>query len=144
MDKIYKLVEQSISELVSMGLEFKPYVTYESYDPSFAALFHAGENLVLILSVDMIRTEFFVLPKGDIILFLIDVLQETDLTQYLNMLGSSLFYDVKQSILDKYDSDDDPDMKPLIDVLKDSTDLEFERISRWNNGDIYRIHYLVD
>ena len=144
MDKIYKLVEQSVSELESMGLEFKPYVTYESYDPSFASLFYAGENLVLILSVDMIRTEFFVLPKGDIILFLIDVLQETDLTQYLNMLGSSLFYDVKQSILDKYDSDDDPDMKPLIDVLKDSTDLEFERISRWNNGDIYRIHYLVD
>ena len=103
MDKIYKLVEQSISELVSMGLEFKPYVTYESYDPSFGALFHAGENLVLILSVDMIRTEFFVLPKGNI-LFLIDVLQETDLTRYLNMLGSYLFYDAKQSILDKYDS----------------------------------------
>lgn len=144
MDKIYKLVEQSVSELESMGLEFKPYVTYEGYDPSFVSLFYAGENLVLILSVDMIRTEFFVLPKGDIILFLIDVLQETDLTQYLNMLGSYLFYDAKQSILDKYDSDDDPDMKPLIDVLKDSTDLEFERISRWNNGDIYRIHYLVD
>ena len=144
MDKIYKLVEQSISELVSMGLEFKPYVTYESYDPSFVSLFYAGENLVLILSVDMIRTEFFVLPKGDIILFLIDVLQETDLTRYLNMLGSYLFYDAKQSILDKYDSDDDPDMKPLIDVLNDSTNLEFQRISRWNNGDIYRIHYLVD
>jgi len=144
MDKLYKLVEQSVSELESMGLEFKPYVTYEGYDPSFASLFYAGENLVLILSVDMIRTEFFVLPKGDIILFLIDVLQETDLTQYLNMLGSSLFYDVKQSILDKYDSDDDPDMKPLIDVLNDSTNLEFQRISRWNNGDIYRIHYLVD
>jgi hypothetical protein len=144
MDKIYKLVEQSVSELESMGLEFKPYVTYESYDPSFAALFHAGENLVLILSVDMIRTEFFVLPKGDIILFLIDVLQETDLTQYLNMLGSSLFYDVKQSILDKYDQDDDPDMKPLIDVLNDSTNLEFKGISRWNNGDIHRIHYSVD
>jgi len=144
MDKIYKLVEQSISELVSMGLEFKPYVTYESYDPSFGALFHAGENLVLILSVDMIRTEFFVLPKGNTILFLIDVLQETDLTQYLNMLGSSLFYDAKQSILDKYDQDDDPDMKPLIDVLNDSTNLEFKGISRWNNGDIHRIHYSVD
>ena len=50
----------------------------------------------------------------------------------------------KQSILDKYDSDDDPDMKPLIDVLNDSTNLEFQRISRWNNGDIHRIHYLVD
>ena len=60
------------------------------------------------------------------------------------MLGSSLFYDVKQSILDKYDQDDDPDMKPLIDVLNDSTNLEFQRISRWNNGDIHRIHYLVD
>lgn len=143
MDKIYKLVEQSISELVSMGLEFKPYVTYESYDPSFVTLFHAGENLVLILSVDMIRTEFFVLPKGNI-LFMIDVLQETDLTKYLNMLGSSLFYDAKQSILDKYDQDDDPDMKPLLDVLNDSTNLEFKGISRWNNGDIHRIHYSVD
>ena len=82
MDKIYKLVEQSVSELESMGLEFKPYVTYEGYDPSFVSLFYAGENLVLILSVDMIRTEFFVLPKGDIILFLIDVLQETGFRSY--------------------------------------------------------------
>jgi len=120
MDKLYKLVEQSISELVSMGLEFKPYVTYEGYDPSFVSLFYAGENLILVLTVDI------------------------DLTRYLNMLGSSLFYDVKQSILDKYDQDDDPDMKPLIDVLNDSTNLEFQRISRWNNGDIHRIHYLVD
>ena len=126
-----------------MGLEFKPYVTYEGYDPSFVSLFYAGEDLILVLTVDMIRTEFFVLPKGNI-LFLIDVLQGTDLTRYLNMLGSSLFYDVKQSILDKYDQDDDPDMKPLIDVLNDSTNLEFQRISRWNNGDIHRIHYLVD
>ncbi len=143
MDKLYKLVEQSISELVSMGLEFKPYVTYEGYDPSFVSLFYADENLILVLTVDMIRTEFFVLPKGNIP-FLIEILQETDLTRYLNMLGSSLFYDVKQSILDKYDQDDDPDMKPLIDVLNDSTNLEFQRISRWNNGDIHRIHYLVD
>lgn len=143
MDKIYKLVEQSVSELESMGLEFKPYVTYEGYDPSFVSLFYAGENLALVLVVGMLRTEFLVLPKGNI-LFLIDVLQETDLTRYLNMLGSYLFYDAKQSILDKYDQDDDPDMKPLIDVLKDSTNLEFERISRWNNGDIHRIHYLVD
>ena len=143
MDKLYKLVEQSVSELESMGLEFKPYVTYEGYDPSFVSLFYAGENLALVLVVGMLRTEFLVLPKGNI-LFLIDVLQETDLTRYLNMLGSYLFYDAKQSILDKYDQDDDPDMKPLIDVLKDSTNLEFERISRWNNGDIHRIHYLVD
>ena len=143
MDKLYKLVEQSVSELESMGLKFKPYVTYEGYDPSFASLFYAGENLILVLTVDMIRTEFFVLPKGKIH-FLIEILQETDLTRYLNILGSALFFDAKQSILDKYDSDDDPDMKPLIDVLIDSTNLEFQRISRWNNGDIYRIHYLVD
>jgi hypothetical protein len=143
MDKLYKLVEQSVSELESLGLEFKPYVTYEGYDPSFVSLFYAGEDLTLVLVVDMFRTEFFVLPKGNI-LFLIDVLQETDLTRYLNILGSALFFDAKQSILDKYDSDDDPDMKPLIDVLNDSTNLEFQRISRWNNGDIHRIHYLVD
>ena len=143
MDKLYKLVEQSVSELVSMGLEFKPYVTYEGYNPSFVSFFYAGEDLILVLTVDMFRTEFFVLPKGNIP-FLIEILQETDLTRYLNMLGSSLFYDVKQSILDKYDQDDDPDMKPLIDVLNDSTNLEFKGISRWNNGDIYRIHYLVD
>ena len=143
MDKIYKLVEQSISEMESMGLNFKTY--YNDY--SITGIFFINGKPILTLSVDEFICEFSISPKEevDIIPFLIGVLQGYDLTQYLNMLGSALFFRAQESILDKYDeSSEDPDMEPLFDTLKDARSVDFKEISRWNNGDIDRIYYSVN
>lgn len=129
----------------SMGLSFEHRI-YQHDESSFTGMFFINGKSFLVLSVDKSICEFFIFPKEvDIVPFLIGVLQGYDLTQYLNMLGSALFFRAQESILDKYDeSPEYSDMEPLFDTLRDARSVEFQEISRWNNGDIHRIIYSVN